>query len=484
MSTLKPRFLVLFCITFCLQYFFSQTKVYDVKETTLHLQDSIVYLRSTMTPISGIVQVIDTNKKKVFEASFISGKKSGNLKLWLSNGQLIFSGNYLKGLPHGSFEWYYSNGKIKAKCNYIEGDLNGKCQGWYEEHDQLKYEENYKLGALFGVQRYFSEDGVSLGGGDLINGTGKLVLYYENNIVAIENSFSKGKLNHYIEYSRNGMVLSNVTFTKDNCIAEFWKNENKIAHFTIHNGVVNGARWLFHDNGKISQEEYFKNGQLDSIRRFWYANGKQKEESIWDMGQMITVKYWNEKGESIADNPSNWYYVPILIDSDYGYIKLNMTHSTLFKSLFKDEFEEIIHSRYPSILNNMYSDNYSGSFTTASNPFGVGGGHGGGIGPFDGNGKGTGGEGEGVGYGRERIRINDPVLPKYKTDTDLKILLKLTVSGDGSVTEVVCVKNKTTTTDQTIINDVINQVKRQVKYTKDPEGISSYCYLTVKVKAQ
>lgn len=135
--------------------------------------------------------------------------------------------------------------------------------------------------------------------------------------------------------------------------------------------------------------------------------------------------------------------------------------------------------------------NPSSSPSRANNPFGDGGnggGHGGGNGPFDGNGKGTGGdgdgEGEGFGDGKSRIRINDPILPKYNTDVDLKIHLKLTVSGDGAVSTAVCIKSKTTTTDQTIISDVIRQVIRQVKYKKDPEGRPTYCYLTVKVNAQ
>lgn len=137
------------------------------------------------------------------------------------------------------------------------------------------------------------------------------------------------------------------------------------------------------------------------------------------------------------------------------------------------------------------SNNPSSSPNKGNNPFGDGGnggGTGGGNGPFDGSGKGTGGEGDGegdgIGSGKDRIRKNDPVLPKYITDVDLKIHLKLTVSGDGNVTNAVYIKSKSTTTDQTIISDVIRQVIRQVKYNKDPEGKVVYCYLTVKVNAQ
>ena len=156
-----------------------------------------------------------------------------------------------------------------------------------------------------------------------------------------------------------------------------------------------------------------------------------------------------------------------------------------------DRGNEPIQNGNSNHTNGKNPTNPSSSPSRANNPFGDGGnggGHGGGNGPFDGNGKATGGdgdgEGDGFGVGKSRIRINDPILPKYNTDVDLKIHLKLTVSGDGAVSTAVCIKSKTTTTDQTIINDVIRQVIRQVKYKKDPEGRPDFCYWTIIVNAK
>ena len=131
--------------------------------------------------------------------------------------------------------------------------------------------------------------------------------------------------------------------------------------------------------------------------------------------------------------------------------------------------------------------NPSSSPTRGNNPFGDGGnggGKGGGNGPFDGKGTGGDGDGKGDGFGdgKSRIRINDPVLPTYNTDVDLKIHLKLTVTGDGVVSTGVCIKSKTTTTDQTIINDVIRQYIRQVRYNKDPNGKTTINYVTQIIK--
>ena len=48
--------LILLCSILCMNGFFSQTNVYDVEETTLHLEDTIVYLRIDMIPITGVIQ--------------------------------------------------------------------------------------------------------------------------------------------------------------------------------------------------------------------------------------------------------------------------------------------------------------------------------------------------------------------------------------------------------------------------------------------
>ena len=281
----------------------------------------------------------------------------------------------------------------------------------------------------------------------------------------------------------------------------FWdESDHEIAELNYLNGEKNGTNKQFYRDGKIKIEEHYASGVLDSVRRVWSDKGKLMEESFWVNGSNASTKYWNENGELIskATPPEGFDFLAVIVSVLSDRYQGNSTHSTHFNSLFKDDFSELIYLANSSDFNTNRNNpinqsispnranNPSISPNRANNPFGDGGnggGQGGGNGPFDGNGNGTSGEENGEGDGRVRIRINDPVLPNYNTDIDLKIHLKLTVSGDGAVTKVVCVKNKTTTTDQTIIDDVIKHVIRQVKYKKDPEGKSAYCYLTVKVNA-
>jgi len=128
------------------------------------------------------------------------------------------------------------------------------------------------------------------------------------------------------------------------------------------------------------------------------------------------------------------------------------------------------------------------STNQSSNPFGSGGsgnGNGAGNGPFGGAGDGVDGDGpSGAGDGKARTRLNDAVLPSYDTDFDSRIHLKLTINSNGDVVSASVIQSKSTCTDQRIINQVIAEVKRQVKYKKDPSSGLVYAFYTVQIEAK
>jgi len=128
----------------------------------------------------------------------------------------------------------------------------------------------------------------------------------------------------------------------------------------------------------------------------------------------------------------------------------------------------------------------------STNPFGTGGtggGVGAGHGALNGNGSGEGdgnddGPGRGTGDGRNRVRLNDPILDKYKTDVDIFVHLKLTINSDGNVISGINITSKTTTTDQRIINGVISEVLKQVKYKPEKNVGLQFTFVTCKIRAQ
>ncbi len=136
------------------------------------------------------------------------------------------------------------------------------------------------------------------------------------------------------------------------------------------------------------------------------------------------------------------------------------------------------------------SENTSTSVRKAENPFGDGG---------DGGGKG-GGRGKGTGFGRDegtgsgsgggngdankpRIRLNDPNDDNISSNQSCKVCLKLSINAEG---DVVRAENtsKTTTTDQKVINQVISNVKNQVRYNKKEGASLEQVFLTVNISAK
>ena len=128
---------------------------------------------------------------------------------------------------------------------------------------------------------------------------------------------------------------------------------------------------------------------------------------------------------------------------------------------------------------------------SSQNPFGTGG-TGGGTGtgngalggPGSGEGEGGNGTGTGTGDGKNRVRLNDAVIPVYKTDVDIYVHLKLISNEDGKVVSANNLTSKTTTTDQRIINGVISEVIKQVKYKKEKGVGLQFTFVTCKIRAQ
>jgi antitoxin component YwqK of YwqJK toxin-antitoxin module len=263
-----------------------------------------------MSPLNGVVQKHNDDGNLIFECSFKNGLKDGPLKVWCSNGNLVFSSGYKLGLPNGAFQWWYSNGKPKAKCTYSNGLLNGKCEEWYLDYNQLKYEENYQNGELTGVQRYFNQTGEYLGGGNLIEGNGKLVFYHNQNQKSIEANYLNGVLEGQVAcYNQVGELIELKNFTS---------------------GKLNGLHQTWKD-GKLASERNYIDGEEDGISKRWINDyGIFLIEEQWENSKLLNSKYWNENLELIDDpHYFNWDAIEIEKHTSSGYYFLNLDQDQL-----------------------------------------------------------------------------------------------------------------------------------------------------------
>jgi len=129
--------------------------------------------------------------------------------------------------------------------------------------------------------------------------------------------------------------------------------------------------------------------------------------------------------------------------------------------------------------------------TTEKSPFSGSGGKGGGNGK--GKGKGLGddvgdGKGPGSGFGQggtKRTLERKPNAANIDSDENCKVVLKVSVDSDGNVIGTpTVIRDKTTTANSVVINEVIRLVKADAKYNKIAEGSPVFTTaITVNVSA-
>ena len=112
-----------------------------------------------------------------------------------------------------------------------------------------------------------------------------------------------------------------------------------------------------------------------------------------------------------------------------------------------------------------------------NNPFGNGG-------DVNSNGAGDGvGHGQGVSgnYPPSRIRLIDPSIDHLQFNEYATVTLILMIDEYGNVQSTTVNKAKTTTTNQVLLNKVMAEVQKQVKYNRDPGAPLTKMQLTIRV---
>lgn len=122
------------------------------------------------------------------------------------------------------------------------------------------------------------------------------------------------------------------------------------------------------------------------------------------------------------------------------------------------------------------SNPFSGSGSGGQGSDGSGGGFGADEGPGEGEGDpGSGAEGD-------RVQLNELIgKPKTQNNQLVIIYLVLTVDSRGQIVRANVDRNNTTTTNNRLIDEVIEMVKDQIRYNEKPEARNEKVYFSVKV---
>ena len=70
--------------------------------------------------------------------------------------------------------------------------------------------------------------------------------------------------------------------------------------------------WLkdMYDSGQVFWLVRFKDGRQDGSTIKFHENGQKWEEEFYKEGELISTKYWNSKGEEVADALESDQYPP------------------------------------------------------------------------------------------------------------------------------------------------------------------------------
>lgn len=80
-----------------------------------------------------------------------------------------------------------------------------------------------------------------------------------------------------------------------------------------------------------------------------------------------------------------------------------------------------------------------------------------------------------------RVRMKEPDLSKIQSNIPATISLKLLVDENGNVVEAINDSKRTTTTDKMIIEKVIESVKKDLRYSREPGASLLQANFTVKI---
>ena len=120
----------------------------------------------------------------------------------------------------------------------------------------------YDKGLLVFVKGQWLKDGTELQSGDFIEGTGGVVLYYEDGSLFKELRYTEGKLNGEVKFYHQSEQLSEIGEYKQGVKTGYWK--------------------CFDENGKLLSVGKYVNGEKKGVWKFFdVVTGKVKETKLF-----------------------------------------------------------------------------------------------------------------------------------------------------------------------------------------------------------
>jgi len=174
------------------------------------------------------------------------GTKEEFWQFFYPGGIVQSEGNFRTDRRSGPWKFYYPDGKIEQEGYYADGREDGLWT-WYYPSGEVRREENYYRGREDGLSVEYDQSGAEITRGEYLDGYREGEWYYH-----VGDHTEKGGY-------RGGM--------KDGV----WKHYYLDGTLSFEGGYLqdmpNGKHRLYHENGKLKEEQYYNLGRKE--RTWW-----------------------------------------------------------------------------------------------------------------------------------------------------------------------------------------------------------------------
>ena len=278
------------------QYFNSEGKLYMISSLT----------SETEKDLYALYRKYDSNGNLFIYSYAIDGKNID--RGYYSDGKLAYIQELkiIKGqppIPNGKYIEYYKNGQIKVQGNNKDGKRdgefkaflrNGKSAGsvFYKDAKIIKSTlvNSMKDNASFSLVTDKSYD---------LNLYEIITEEFKNKLLKGYLIFKKDGLfnGEKREYYEEGEIKAITPFK--NSLAEgtyisYYPNGNMEEKYTYVNGEENGEGFSYYENGKLEEKYFMKNGKLDGEAINYCEDGKIRNKSIFKDGVLLEEEIYKD----------------------------------------------------------------------------------------------------------------------------------------------------------------------------------------------
>jgi antitoxin component YwqK of YwqJK toxin-antitoxin module len=301
------------------------------------------------------------NGNKSSEGTMVDGKPDGYWKTYHENGILKSEGNRLNFLLDSTWKFFDEEGDLLMVINYREGKKDGPRITF--RRDEI-VEENFKGDIKQGLTTYYYPDSTVMKTINFVDGRedglakefgedGRVVtlttykkgyvvsrerinrkdasgrkqglwkFFHENGLVQLEGKYANDlKDGFFKEYDESGKLLATSKWVEGelqenaaelvrlDIVRDYYPDGSVMTMQTFRNGVAQGVRRDYDENGNIVSGAFYKDGEKvgegitledgvrDGVWKEFYNNGVLRGEGVYEKGVKVGVwKYYHPNGQ-------------------------------------------------------------------------------------------------------------------------------------------------------------------------------------------